>query len=427
MRNPARLAAALLPILVLGAGAVRAADPSPVTVVVESPGPDEVVRGRTELAPLAGVATAGDQPRRFDLILVVDVSGSTRYPSGIDIDGDGVLGVVDEPLVRGFGLAQSSDPEDSILSAEVGGAIALLDQLDPERVRVGVVTFSGEIDPVTGRRRSVDQVDALLEQPLTDDYALVRQALEAVVLRGPHGGTNMEAGVKLALTELAGLPGAQSTPRDAERVILLMTDGRPSLPFGQADVQDAADVEAVVAAARLAYEAGVRVNVFGLGEHATDYPEAVTEVARVSAGLYTPVRRPGDIVALLSGVSFANVESVVAVNLTTAEEAGANDFTLRPDGSFLGYVPVRPGRNRIRVSAFASDGSRGSTEVEIEFRHEDLTDAGLRAERDRVRERNRDLRLLMERERQQAARRKRERSVSIEVDEAAEDDEEDAP
>jgi Mg-chelatase subunit ChlD len=393
-----------------------------VRIVVDSPSAGDVVRGRTDLAPLSGVATAGGRPTSFDLMIVVDVSGSTRYPSGIDIDGDGELGRQKAGLVAVLDTI-NTDPDDSILAAEVAGAIRLLDQLDPERVRVGVVSFSGEIDPATGRRRSFDQADSLLEHPLSSNFESVEQALEAVRLRGPHGGTNMEAGVKHALREVAGLGGAQSVPRNgAKKIILLMTDGKPSLPFGRADVEDPEDVEAVVAAAELAKSAGITINVFGLGPNAIDYPQAATAVARATAGLYTPVRRPGDIVSLLSGVSFANVEDVVAVNLTLGEWAGPNDILLRPDGSFRGFVPVRPGVNRIRVSALASDGTRGSTELDILFKHQDLTDGELELELERIRDRSRGLELLMERERQEAFRkRERERTLSIEVDERDEE------
>ena len=387
-----------------------------VRIVVDSPSAGDVVRGRTDLAPLSGVATAGGRPTNFDLMLVVDVSGSTRYPSGIDIDGDGELGRQKAGLVAALDTI-NTDPDDSILAAEIAGARRLLDQLDPERVRVGVVSFSGEIDPATGRRRSFEQADSLLEHPLSSNFESVAQALEAVRLRGPHGGTNMEAGVKHALREVAGLVGAQSVPRNgAKKVILLMTDGKPSLPFGRADVEDPEDVEAAVAAAELAKSAGITINVFGLGPNAIDYPQAATAVARATAGLYTPVRRPGDIVSLLSGVSFANVEDVVAVNLTLGEWAGPNDILLRPDGSFRGFVPVRPGVNRIRVSALASDGTRGSTELDIVFKHQDLSDGELELER--IRDRSRGLELLMERERQEAFRkRERERTLSIEVEE----------
>ena len=159
------------------------------------------------------------------------------------------------------------------------------------------------------------------------------------------------------------------------------------------------------------------INVYGLGPTAIDYPIAASEAARVSGGLYTPVRRPGDIVALLTGVSFANVEDVVAVNLTIAEMAGPEDILTAPDGSFKGYVPVRPGKNRVRVSALASDGSRGSTEIEFTFRHQELTDAEMNVELGRIRKRNRELQLLMERARQKAFRKSiRERDLEIKVE-----------
>ncbi len=416
--RPAPLSAALALLAALAAPpAVFGAEEAGVQIVVDSPGADEIVRGRTDLAPLSGVAVAGDRPTHFDLMLVIDVSGSTRYPSGIDVDGDGSLGHEKAALVSILDTV-NTDPEDSILAAEVVGARRLLEQLDPERVRVGVVSFSGEIDPVSGRRRSVDQVDSLLEHPLSSDYERVVIALEAVRLRGPHGGTNMEAGIKRALRELTGVGGGVSVPHPgAKKVILLMTDGKPSLPFGRADVEDPADVEAVVAAAQLAGSAGITINVYGLGPGAIDYPHAATEVARATSGLYTPVRRPGDIVSLLSGVSFANVEDVVAVNLTLSEWAGPEDILLRPDGSFRGFVPVRPGLNRIRVSALASDGTRGSTELDIMFRHQDLSDGELQSELERIRKRSRELQLLMERDRQEAFRKaERERTLVIEVD-----------
>ena len=56
-----------------------------------------------------------------------------------------------------------------MLAAEIAAAKALLDGLDPARVHVGVVSFSGEVDPIT-RRRLGRGDDALLEQALTPDY-----------------------------------------------------------------------------------------------------------------------------------------------------------------------------------------------------------------------------------------------------------------
>jgi hypothetical protein len=400
-----------------GAGA-RAADAQNVRIDIRSPSPGETLRNKTDMAPLAGIAIAGERPTTFDVVVVIDVSGSAAYPSGIDVDGDGITGETRRSPISSEPDVPNTDPDDSILAAEVAAARTLLDGLEPARVHVGVVTFSGEIDQTTGRRLGRSD-DALLEQAVTPDYGAVRRALEAVLLRGPNGGTNMEAGVKLALRELAGLPGAQSQPRPAaKKVILFLTDGKPSLPFGSANVEDKEDMLAAIDAAQLANVAGVMLNVYGLGPGAIDYPVAATEMSKATGGVYTPVRTPGDIVALLSGVSFANVEDVVAVNLTLNEWAGPNDLLLAPDGSFSGFVPVRPGLNRIRVSALASDGTRGSTEFDLTFAKQGLSTLELAAEQERIRQRTRELQLKMESERQKAFRkRERERVLEIGVEE----------
>ncbi len=414
----------LIALGLLAGGAASAesvGDAVPVRVVVNSPQDGETIRSRTDMAPLRGVATAGERPSSFDVILVVDVSGSTAYPSGLDIDADGTIGETKRALLSALPDTKNTDPDDSILAAEVAAGKSMLEGLDPNRVHVGVLSFSGEIDPSTGRRRGISE-DALLEQSLTGNFDLVRQSLEAVLLRGPHGGTNMEAGVKLALRELAGLSGAVSAPRaHAKKIVLFLTDGKPSLPFGLANQEDPDDTEAAIASARLAKAAGITMNVYGMGPFAIDYPVAVTEMARVTNGLYTPVRQPGDIIAMLTSIYFANVEAVVAVNLTLRESSGPDDILVHPDGSFRGYVPVRPGLNRIRVSALASDGTRGSTELDILFKHQGLTDAEQRAELERIRNRNREIQLRLERDRQKAFRKQeRERALEIEIEDDGE-------
>jgi hypothetical protein len=389
-----------------------------VQVEIRSPEPGGLVRGRFDMIELAGLARTGAREAVFDVMLVIDVSGSALYPSGIDIDGDGVLGITKKSLVPGFGGTKNTDPEDSILAAELMAARRMLETLDPNRVRIGVVSFSGEANPITYRRRSPDQADALLEQPLTQDYTQVEAALSAIGLRGASGGTNMEAGVKLAVQELAGLTGALSQPQaDAQKVILMLTDGRPSLPFGTVTEEDPEDTEATIAAARLAAQAGIKINVFGLGPGAISYPLAVTEVSKATGGLYTPVQRPGDVVALLTGVSFANVDDVVAVNLTMGQMSGPNDVAVLPDGSFKGFVPVQPGVNRIRVSALASDGTRGSEEFDVQFVPQELSNNELGEELERVRQRNRDIQILTERRRQDAFREaERARALTLEVE-----------
>jgi hypothetical protein len=348
-----------------------------VRILIDSPAPGVPVESQVHQARIAGNAVAeGDEPLYYDVMLAIDVSASTREASGVDVDGDGVVGV--NPLLELLPPTaysadmRSSDPEDSILHAEVAAARALIGRLDARRVRVGVISFAGEVDPTTGRRKRLDQQDAWVDTPLTADLAQIHRTLDAILARGASGATNFAAGVRLGIRELSGLSGARSRPRpEAKKVILFLTDGAPTLPSGRGNQIDPGDSEAAVRAAQVAHKAGVTINTYALGGGALTYPEVVTEMSRVSLGTYTPVQNPGDIIMLLQGVSFANVEDVVFTNITTGDFS--TDVRLNPDGSFQGYVPVQEGPNRVRVIALASDGNRGAVEFEFVFKRSELS------------------------------------------------------
>lgn len=407
-----------LVVATLGVAPAHAAEDG-VRVSITSPAAGGKLRDHLHQARIDGSAFAeGAGPERFDVMLVIDVSDSTKAASGADIDGDGQVGVDphNELLPPGaFDPAiRSTDPGDTILQAQIAAARALLAGLDPRRVRVGLVSFGGEVSPQTGERKRVDQQDAWLELPLGEDYAALDRALTAILARGPHGATNFAAGIRLGIVELSGLSGALSVPRaDARKVMLFLTDGIPTLPVGKGNQEDPGDDEAALRAAQLAHQAGISINTYALGPAALQYPRVVTEMARMTLGTYTPVRSPGDIVTLLQGVSFADVEDVVLTNLTTGEFS--SDVRLAPDGSFTGFVPVREGRNRVRVSALASDGSRGALELEFEFEHAAVGDRSRLAELERIRRQNKELELHRLGLEIEDFRREQRKSVEIEA------------
>jgi len=388
-----------------------------VKLLVDTPRSGEAVHNKVHLAPIRGSAVAeGERPALYDVMIAIDVSQSTKMASGVDVDRDGQIGLNPHMEMIPPGTfpedVLSTDPDDSILGAEVAAANALLDSLDPRRVRVGLLSFGGEVSPETGERARIDQQDAWLEVPLTTDFGAVRRALVAILARGPRGATNYAAGIRLAVRELAGLSGAESQPQsDAKKVVLFLTDGVPTFPIGRGAVMDPGDVEAALNAARLAHKGQITMNTYALGPSALTYPLAVTEMARLTLGTYTPVQNPGDIIALLQGVSFANIEDVVFANLSTGDFS--TDVRLSPDGSFSGFVPVREGRNRVRVTALASDGSRGSIELDLTFKLSALSDRELAQELERIRARNRDLRLLLERKRIDDFRKQQRREIII--------------
>lgn len=391
-----------------------------VRVMLQSPREGQSVENRVHLAPIAGSAvSSGERPAQFDVMIVLDVSFSTRCASGLDVNADGRLGLNPQLELLPAGTvpedACNTDPGDSVLAAEVAGARRLLETLDAKRVRVGLITFSGDVDKETGLRLDPNQADAWLQVPLTDDRSQVARALDAVLERGPHGATDFSAGLRLAITELAGMSGARSTPRKgAKGVVLFLTDGTPTFPIGLAENSDPGDVEAAINAARLAHQAGITVNTFAVGPDALTNPVAATEMARVTLGTFTPVKNAGDIVAVLQGVSFANIEDVVVTNLTTGDFS--TDVRLEPDGSFSGFVPVREGRNRVRVTALATGGQSGSVEVDLDFKMAGLSDRELVHELERIRERNKQLQLLVERKRIEEfrAREKQRKELQIE-------------
>ncbi len=412
-----RIAAPIALALLLAAGPTAPAEGAAVRLLVDSPQSGEAVRNKVHLAPIRGSAVAeGERPAVFDVMIAIDVSQSTKTASGVDVDRDGQIGVNPHQELIPPGTFPDdvlcTDEGDTILAAEVAAALALIDGLDASRVRVGLLSFAGEVSPTTGERARIDQQDAWLEVPLTQDFDAVRRSLMAILARGARGATNYAAGIRLGVRELAGLSGAKSTPRPgSKRVILFLTDGVPTFPIGRGAVSDKGDVEAALNAARLAHKGQITINTYALGPGALTFPYATTEMARLTLGNFTPVQNPGDIIALLQGVSFANIEDVVFTNLSTGDFS--TDVRLAPDGSFSGFVPVREGNNRVRVTALASDGTRGSVELDLDFKLSSLSDRELARELERIRTRNKELGLLLERKRIEDFRKQQRREIII--------------
>jgi len=412
LRTPQRILAlaAVWACGLLAAAGAHAGDP--IRLEVESPSPGATIESKMHMAEVRGVASSeGGDVKGYDVMVVLDVSRSTETASGADVDGDGEVG--ENPQLGLYAPGEfdedvrSTDPEDTILHAEIKAARTILSGFDPERVRVGLITFSGKSDPKTGKRIDRNQQDAFLQVPLTHDYGQLEAALARVLAEGPSGATNFAAGIRLATKELTGLGGGSSSQRNGTKpVILFLTDGQPSFPAGLATVSDPGDVEAAVAAARVAQQAGIRINSYALGPDALTKPIAATEIARVTLGTFTPVVNPGDIGAALQAVSFANVEDIGMLNLTTREDSA--DIRLNPDGSFQGFVPVREGTNRVLVNALASDGSEANVEISFTFKMKEMDDRDKQKELEATRRMNVELLRALEAERiKQAKRRQR--------------------
>ncbi len=359
------VSAAALPVWGQPEPEVYFLEPQP-GAVVEGP-PSVRVTGRArgpKLEPL----------RAFDVMLVIDTSGSTANSSS------GWLG----------GRARGGVSGGSILGAEVTAALNFLGQADPSTTRVGLVTFAGDYQPMTGQAVGGSN-NAWVRQPLTGNYDLVRAALNQVLRRGPDGGTDMAAGLRLAVRELLALTGAASSARpEARKLALLLTDGFPTLPFGLVTDQDPGDVEITLNAARVAAKGGILVHTFCLGAEALLKPVACKDIARLTGGRAQLLETPADVVDLLPRTPLGTVELVSVRNATTGQLA--RSLTQTPDGTFTAEVPLAPGENRLVVDLLGGTGVRRSSTVVVRYGQPDVN-----VQVDRATPRGQELQIQIER------------------------------
>jgi len=332
---------ALLLLVVTAVPIARADDPSEaptVSLEIEYP-PDGLLVGPSG----CGLFVAGRAgPPKLDLVIVIDTSVSTAAPSGADIDGDRSVGRSEFGRI-GFTMGdRSTDPGDSILSAEVAAARRLAQILDLRHTRLGLVSFSG--GPADLVRGEPVLPNAVTRVPLTDDLAQLEEGLEALREGTPAGGTHMAAGIDQATIELLGLPGAASTADPSRgRAAVLLTDGTPTQPFGYDRSAD--NVRAALRAADRARRARIRVSTVAIGSLALEGPVAAVEIA---------VRHTADLLEAIEEVTVATPVRVELVNRSSGEMA--REFRITPGGSWGGFVPLAPGDNTVEVVARAEDG-----------------------------------------------------------------------
>lgn len=355
-----RLRQRLLGLLCLVWATTAAADQSRLLLTIDTPEPDAVIGDPGGMAFLSGKALAlfGEfQP--FDIMFVIDASESTSAPSGADIDGDGKIGHRQgEQFLSVLGKIlplPNTDHGDSVLAAEVAAVKILLDQLDPRTTRVGVVAFSGDHDTLTP--------DAYTQVPLTSHYEKVGRGLDEILSIGPNGMTNMVSAVDLGTVELLGLRSAYSERREgARRIMLFLTDGRPTLPLLNSTIHNA---RMAIAKAVRAAKLGIRIDTYAIGKDALREPVVVVEIARVTRGVFTPILQPKNLRSIFEEVSFAEIETLEIVNKTSQQPPAYQ--IQNPDGTFSALLPMREGKNTVEVFARATDGTEARRRIHLTF------------------------------------------------------------
>ena len=170
--------------------------PTTIDVLIEQPARGTELR---KFSPdcassieVAGVASAVGIPPRFDFYVVIDRSGSTDDDSGVDVDGDGLLG----------------GPGDSIRAAEVRATREFVAAIDMSLHRVALVEFSDVASLVLG---------------LTSDRAAIDHGLDQIAMAS-GGSTNFGAPMEVALDHFT----AMHDPTRSQ-AILFLSDGEPNV------------------------------------------------------------------------------------------------------------------------------------------------------------------------------------------------------
>jgi hypothetical protein len=327
-----------------------------VQIEVEYP-PEGAVIGSSA----CGVFVAGralalrGELQKFDVAIVIDTSASTGGPAEADIDGDGQIGRVYGGAFGSVFGASLTDPDDSILAAEVAAARHLLRGLDPRTTRVAVIVFAGMPEEQGGLIFGGGRTKpAFTVQALTNEYDRVERALDSVLAQGSAGHTHIAAGIDQATIELMGIKGALSRKDPtSHKVVLFFTDGIPTLPYGPQF--EAENVRAVLRAAGRSQYSDIRIHSFAIGPEALDAPIATVEMARRTGGYFTPVRNPGMLAEAVEMVDFANLREVTLKNASNGKSA--DPFRLTADGAWSGFLPLQDGENTIQVVARADDTS----------------------------------------------------------------------
>lgn len=330
---------------------ISAAAEDGIWLGLDAPGEDLRIRDSLPLVAVAGRAGA-QREGRLEVVLLLDVSDSTLLPSGADVDGDGVAEAIGcfsppgPPPAAGWLPPEPACPGwgDTTRAAETTAARRLVETLHPELTRVGLVSFRGSATA----RASLGSSRVALYRALDDLLAETKS-------RG-HG-TNFGAAIVAALELLAAEPAPE---QPVQRVILLLSDGQPTLPGFAGKPQR----EARKAALRAKAES-VRIDTIALGAQQSKELRVYSAIASITGGRFTRVEHPGSIVAELPRLRLAEVAAVEMQNLTSGRRGRA--VRTFADGSFDGFLPLEPGANRIRVSARTPAGLETSIERVVHF------------------------------------------------------------
>ena len=339
----------------------RAEDPSGYWIQVAAPSEGELLRSKLPLIELRGRVGRGTRGAH-DVVIAIDQSQSSLLPTGLDLDGDGIVGTMRgsqrREETRGPYLYWTTDVEDIVVRGEIAAARRLLATLDPERARVAVLSYSGKprvrapLGSVADAHRALDEFSFKEDYTGSDLGAVLRRGGEMLADAPPWAEQTSEEG--RARDDRASV-------NDRLKVVALMvSDGVANAPRNEqlAAYRARRSAEQISAA-------GVRVYAFEIKNEDDADPVLLDELTKIGDGRHVYVDDPNALAFELPDLSYARVERVEVRNVTARSDGRA--VRVFPGGSFDAFVPLVPGENHIRVEAVLPDGQMLALERVVYF------------------------------------------------------------
>ena len=309
---------------------------------LESPRQRQIVREPVGLVEVRGWAGTG-QRGSHDVVIVLDRTASTFEPSGADVDGDGKIGqTVRIAMGGGRSLEVVSDPDDTIASAQLIAARRLIERIDPDSTRMGLITF--------------DRTERVLARIGTPTSELLH-ALDALPTRPGPGGTYFYGAIIAAIKVFEQAPG---NGENRHRSIIFLSDGLPNRPAPPTSAAKAA-----VRASQHAASSKIRIYSFALGPEVASRPKVFLDMAKANGGELLIIEDPGGIVDFVPHMSLTKLAGVRIDNLSTSQSARA--IRLFPDGTFDGYISLNPGENLLRITVSGEAGGTRTIDRRVTF------------------------------------------------------------
>ena len=277
----------------------------------------------------------------------VTVQGIVSYPPRDNVRLDVMI------LLDASGSTQQllDDNVSDVFTVEIQAAKELLSQLNNQATREGLVRFAATAE---------------MRQELSRDFDAVGTALDAMDIEGPeslgsaNSGTNFEAALTFSQhvfedyplevidSDTNGTINVQSL-----KMVILISDGIPTLPEEPGLTQEREDVKAAMRAATELRKDQIAIHTYAVGmEKKTRKLTSMPSLSAISKGRYYEVNNPEDIVLVLPHSSLVGMGLVQIENILTGEALTVAPY---PDGFFEATIGVDPGLQTLAITGTDAD------------------------------------------------------------------------